>query len=59
MVGMVQITVEKRTSMLCVIHNPYVKGDLRKPSEMWSKGWLKDDIKNKKWIDEIIKGYGT
>ena len=59
MVGMVQITVEKRTSMLCVIHNPYVKEDLRKPSEMWSKGWLKDDIKNKKWIDEIIKGYGT
>ena len=58
MVGMVKINVDKSTYHLCVVHNPYVKADKRDVKQLWSKAWLADDTKNKKYIDCIVKGYG-
>jgi hypothetical protein len=40
------------------VHNPFIKEDPRKANEQWSKAWLKDEAKNKKLVDAIVKGYG-
>lgn len=57
-IAMLQLKMDaKTTHNIGVMYNPYIQEDPRKNGEIWSKGFLTNTKKNKKYIDLINSNY--
>lgn len=53
-IGIIKLKVDKTIHNLVVIYNPFMKEDQRKGGEFWSKSFLLNNKKNKKYIEALI-----